>query len=342
MTATIALSTPTRPLADPFGRTISYLRVSVTDRCDLRCAYCMPERMEFLPREDLLTLEELEQLTRAFIRRGVRKVRLTGGEPLVRKGVETLIRRLGAEVRQGALDELTVTTNGTQLEAFAENLADAGVRRINVSLDTLDPTVFERLARRPLLEQVLKGIEAARRAGLRIKINTVALRDTNAGEIPTIVAWAHERGFDMSLIEVMPMGETGADRQDQYLPLTAVRNDLAKRWTLEPVAYRTGGPSRYVRIAETGGRLGFITPLTENFCEGCNRVRLTCTGRLYMCLGRNDAADFRALMRAGASDAAIDDALETAVARKPRRHDFESANRCGAPAVPRTMSVTGG
>jgi cyclic pyranopterin phosphate synthase len=330
----------TAPLVDPFGRTVTYLRVSVTDRCDLRCAYCMPERMEFLPRRDLLTLEELERLCRAFIRRGVRKVRLTGGEPLVRKGVEQLIERLGAEVGKG-LDELTLTTNGTQLEDFAPRLAAAGVKRINVSLDTLDPALFERLTRRPLLDAVLRGLDAAAAAGLSVKINTVALKDFNRAEIPRLIEWAHACGFDLSLIEVMPMGEIDAHRPDQYLPLSEVRAALSERWTLTPLAFRTGGPSRYVRVEETGGRLGFITPLTNNFCEGCNRVRLTCTGRLYMCLGQNDAADFRALLREGASDAAIDGAIDEAIGRKPKGHEFEKA-LCAAAPVARTMSVTGG
>ena len=333
---------PQRPLIDPLGRTITYLRVSVTDRCDLRCAYCMPERMTFLPRADLLTLEELEQLIRAFIRRGVRKVRLTGGEPLLRRGVETLIGRLGEEVARGGLDELTLTTNATHLAEHAEALARAGVRRVNVSLDTLRPEIFDRIARRPALGAVLDGIDAALAAGLAVKINTVALKDLNAGEIPAIIAWAHERGMDVSLIEVMPMGEVDEDRFDQYLPLTAVRAGLEKRWTLSDLAYRTGGPSRYVRIEETGGRLGFISPLTRNFCEGCNRVRLTCTGRLYMCLGQNDAADFRALMRSGADAGALDDAIDDAIARKPKGHDFRIERPRAAPAVARRMSVTGG
>jgi cyclic pyranopterin phosphate synthase len=330
-----------RPLVDPFGRTITYLRVSVTDRCDLRCAYCLPQRADFLPRKDLLTIEELERLTRAFIRRGVRKVRLTGGEPLVRKGVETLIARLGAEVATGALDELTLTTNATNLATFAETLADAGVRRINVSLDTLDPALFERLTHRPVLNEVLQGVDAAAAAGLKIKINTVALKDANEEELPDLIAWAHARGFDISLIEVMPMGDIRF-RGDHYLPLSDVRERLEQRWTLTPIAFRTGGPSRYVSVEETGGRLGFITPLTNNFCEGCNRVRLTCTGRLYMCLGQNDAADFRELMRSGAGDADLDLAIDAAIARKPLGHAFEAAYQCGAPSVPRTMSVTGG
>ncbi|HBS35943.1 MAG TPA: GTP 3',8-cyclase MoaA [Parvularcula sp.] len=331
-----------RPLIDPYGRTVSYLRVSVTDRCDLRCAYCMPERMSFLPRRDLLTIEELARLTGAFIRRGVRKVRITGGEPLVRKGVGVLIAALGHEVKAGRLDELTLTTNATQLEDHAAAIASAGVKRINVSLDTLDPNVFERLTRRPLLPDVMRGIEAAAAAGLFIKINVVALKGVNEREIPEIIAFAHGRGHDVSLIEVMPLGDVDEDRIDHYLPLSAVRDELAQRWTLEPIAFRTGGPSRYVRVRETGGRLGFITPLTQNFCGGCNRVRLTCTGRLYMCLGQNDAADFRTLMREGADDAAIDAAIDEAIGRKPKGHEFRIDRRCAAPSVARTMSATGG
>jgi cyclic pyranopterin phosphate synthase len=330
------------PLVDRFGRTITYLRASVTDRCDLRCAYCMPERMEFLPKRDLLTIEELGDLIEAFVRRGVRRVRLTGGEPLVRRGVEALVERLGARVAEGELDELTMTTNGVLLAPHARALAAAGVRRINVSLDTLDPLVFEKLARRPLLGEVLAGVDAALKAGIAIKINTVALKNANEAEMPAIIEWAHARGCDISLIEVMPMGEVEADRVDQYVPLSAVKASLETRWTLTPLAFRTGGPSRYFRLEETGGRLGFITPLTSNFCDGCNRVRLTCTGRLYMCLGQEDSADFRDLLRAGASPDAIDAALDEAITRKPKGHDFMIDRRCAAPAVDRRMSATGG
>lgn len=333
---------PARALTDPFGRTITYLRVSVTDRCDLRCAYCMPERMQFLPRADLLSLEELERIVRAFIRRGVRKVRLTGGEPLVRKGVDTLIGRLGALTKTGALDELTLTTNGTQLARHARALKDAGVERINVSLDTLDPALFERLTRRAMLKDVLAGLDAARAGGLSVKINIVALKGLNTDEIPDMIAWAHGRGMDVSLIEIMPMGDVDQDRLDQYYPLSAVRENLERAWTLTPLAYRTGGPARYVKVEETGGRLGFITPLTQNFCDGCNRVRLTCTGKLYMCLGQTDAADFRELIRAGAGDDALDAAIDEAISRKPHGHDFKIERRCAAPAVNRQMSVTGG
>ena len=298
--------------------------------------------MAFLPRKDLLTIEELSRLISAFVRRGVRKVRLTGGEPLVRKGVDSLIAALGEEVAAGRLDELTLTTNATQLTGHAQALASAGVRRINISLDTLDPAVFERLTRRALLPDVLRGIDAAANAGLFIKINVVALKGINEQDIPEIILWAHRRGHDVSLIEVMPLGDVAEDRIDHYLPLSAVREKLAQLWTLEPIAFRTGGPSRYVRVAETCGRLGFITPLTNNFCDGCNRVRLTCTGRLYMCLGQNDAADFRALLREGADEAAIDAAIDEAIGRKPKGHEFRIDRRCASPAIARTMSATGG
>ncbi len=320
-------------LVDPFNRRITYLRVSVTDRCDLRCVYCMPERMTFLPRKDVLSFEELERLIGAFVKRGVRKVRLTGGEPLVRRDILTLIRHLGAQVGD-ALDELTLTTNGVLLSRYADDLVKAGVKRINVSLDTLDAETFERITRRPQLPAVLDGIAAAQAAGLKVKINTVAMRHDNAADIPDMVAWAHERGLDMSLIEVMPMGEIDEDRLDQYIPLTEIKDALAARWTLTPDAHRTGGPSRYVRVAETGGRLGFISPLTNNFCDGCNRVRLTCTGKLYMCLGQNDEMDFRSLMRAGASDADLDAAILTAIGQKPKGHDFLIEKRGASPAVP--------
>jgi cyclic pyranopterin phosphate synthase len=302
----------------------------------------MPERTTFLPRSELLTIEELARLVGAFVQRGVRKVRLTGGEPLVRKGVASLIESLGALVRANALDELTMTTNGTRLAEHADMLARAGVKRINVSLDTLDAALFERLTRRPLHGAVLEGIAAAAKAGLHVKINVVALKGANEDEIPDIIAWAHGRGHDVSLIEVMPMGEIEEDRMDQHLPLSSVRRRLSERWELEPIAYRTGGPSRYVRVAQTGGRLGFIAPLSDNFCDGCNRVRLTCTGRLFMCLGQSEAVDFRALVRGRASDSAIHGAIDEAIGRKPKGHDFRIDQRCAAPAVSRTMSVTGG
>lgn len=329
-----------RSLVDPLGRQITYLRVSVTDRCDLRCTYCMPERMEFLPRKDVLSLEELERLIRAFMRRGVRKVRLTGGEPLVRRDVMTLIERLGADIG-GLLDEVTLTTNATQLRFLARQLKAAGVRRINVSLDTLDPRTFEKLTRRDALHDVFSGIDAALEAGLKVKINTVALADVNKTELPQLIEWAHGRAVDISLIEVMPMGDVGANRLDQYTLLSEIRRALEARWTLTPLALQTGGPSRYVKVEETGGVLGFITPLTGNFCDACNRVRLTCTGRLYMCLGQNDAYDFRELLRAGVAENALDEAINRAIARKPLGHDF-AIERSGAPAVARQMSVTGG
>ena len=330
------------PLIDPFGREITYLRVSVTDRCDLRCLYCMPAQMKFLPRADLLSLEELTRLVETFIGMGVKKIRLTGGEPLVRKGVGALIRELGEKTKTGALEELTLTTNGTLLAGYASALKAAGVNRINVSLDTLDPALFEKLTRRPLLKNVLTGIDAALDEGLAVKINIVALKNMNEREIPSMIAWAHARGMDVSLIEIMPMGEVGANRFDQHVPLSSIRGRLERQWTLNPLAFRTGGPSRYVKVEQTGGRLGFITPLTQNFCAGCNRVRLTCTGRLYMCLGQNDAADFRRLIRDGADDGALRAAIREAIAHKPKGHDFAVRRSCAAPAVNRQMSVTGG
>ena len=329
-------------MLDPFGRTISYLRVSVTDRCDFRCVYCMAEDMTFLPRKDLLTLEELDRMCSAFIAKGVRKLRLTGGEPLVRRDIMKLVHSLGRHLRSGALDELTLTTNGSQLARFARELADAGVRRVNVSVDTLDPVKFTEITRWGKLDQVLAGIEAARDAGLKIKINTVALRDINEDEIETLMTWAHGHGMDFTLIETMPMGEIDRDRTDQYLPLPLVRARLAQRFTLDESAHRTGGPARYVNVRETGGRLGFITPLTHNFCESCNRVRLTCTGTLYMCLGQDDAADLRAPLRASANDVLLHAAIDEAISRKPKGHDFIIDRRHKKPAVKRHMSLTGG
>jgi len=328
-------------LTDLFGRTITYLRVSVTDRCDFRCVYCMAEDMTFLPKRDVLSLEELDRLCTAFVARGVRKLRLTGGEPLVRKNVMTLVRALSRHLGSG-LDELTVTTNGSQLARFAGELADCGVRRVNVSVDTLDPVKFRKITRWGDLDKVLAGIAAARAAGLRVKINTVALKDVNHNEIDDLIRWAHGSGMDFTLIETMPMGEVDADRTDQYLPLSQVRADLARRWTLQDIPLTTGGPARYVNVAETGGRLGFITPLSHNFCQGCNRVRLTCTGTLYMCLGQQDAADLRAPLRASQSDELLQAAIDAAIARKPKGHDFVIDRDHRAPAVPRFMSVTGG
>jgi cyclic pyranopterin phosphate synthase len=327
-------------LVDPFGRSISYLRVSVTDRCDFRCAYCMAEDMTFLPRKDLLTLEEIDRLASAFIARGVRKLRLTGGEPLVRRNLMSLIESLSRHLGSG-LDELTLTTNGSQLHRFADQLAAHGVERINVSLDTLDPAKFRILTRWGDFHQVMRGIDLAARAGLKVKINAVALRDVNEDEIENLLRWAHGRGFDLTLIETMPLGEIGTDRTDQYLPLSLVRTRLSQRFTLEDLPDRTGGPARYVRVRETGGRLGFITPMTHNFCDSCNRVRVTCTGTLYMCLGQEDAADLRSPMRASRTDDLLHAAIEDAIARKPKGHDFV-IDRDANPSVPRFMSSTGG
>lgn len=332
------------PLVDAFGRQVSYLRLSVTDRCDLRCTYCMAEHMRFLPKKDLLSLEELERVTTAFIARGVRKVRVTGGEPLVRKDILALFERLGRRLGQG-LDELTLTTNGTMLSQYADHLRRCGVKRVNVSLDTLDADSFQTITRRGDLHKVLNGIEAALEAGLHVKINTVALKHDNAAEIPEMVEWAHSKGMDMTLIEVMPLGETGEDRIDQYIPLPMIREQLETRWTLNDLNERTAnaGPSRYVRIEETGGKLGFITPLTNNFCAGCNRVRVTCTGRIYMCLGQDDHVDLRAALReSSAPDMALNEALDKALFRKPEKHDFAIKRRGDTPALPRHMSVTGG
>ena len=329
------------PMIDPFGRAVTYLRVSVTDRCDFRCTYCMAENMTFLPKKDLLTLEELDRLCSAFIAKGVRKLRLTGGEPLVRKNIMHLVRGLSRHLGSG-LDELTLTTNGSQLARHAQELADCGVRRINVSLDTLDPTKFREITRWGEFDRVMQGIRAAQSAGIRVKLNAVALKDFNEHEIPELLRFAHGEGMDLTLIETMPMGETGEDRTDQYLPLSLVRQRLSEQFTLEDIPYRTGGPARYVEVKETGGRLGFITPLTHNFCESCNRVRLTCTGTLYMCLGQEDAADLRGPLRASESDEILDQAITEAIARKPKGHDFIIDRRHSGPAVPRHMSVTGG
>jgi cyclic pyranopterin phosphate synthase len=332
---------PPAPLIDGFGRAVRYLRLSVTDRCDLRCVYCMAEHMVFLPKAELLTLEELDRVATAFVGLGTRKLRITGGEPLVRKGVMDLIRGLSRHLATGALDELTLTTNGTRLADFADEIAAAGVRRINVSLDTLKPDLFRTLTRGGDLAKVLAGIEAAQAAGLSVKVNAVALARDNATEIPGLIAWAHGRGLDLTLIETMPMGEIDADRTDQYLSLQAVRRELESFWTLTDLPLSTGGPARYVRVEETGGRLGFITPLSHNFCETCNRVRLTCTGVLHTCLGQEDATDLRAVLRAGASDAELVAAIRAAVTAKPKGHDFRIA-RAAAPSVSRHMSTTGG
>ncbi len=336
------LASDRKAMIDPFKRAITYLRVSVTDRCDFRCTYCMAENMNFLPKKDLLTLEELDRLCSAFIAKGVRKIRLTGGEPLVRKNIMHLVRSLGEHVRTGDLEELTLTTNGSQLGRYAEELYDYGVRRINVSLDTLDPAKFKAITRWGDFHQVMAGIDAAQKAGLKIKLNAVALKELNAAEIPEMIRFAHGRGMDMTVIETMPMGEIEEDRTDQYLPLSKLRADLERDFTLSDIPYKTGGPARYVEVKETGGRLGFITPMTHNFCESCNRVRLTCTGTLYMCLGQNDAADLRTALRASSSDEYLHAAIDEAILRKPKGHDFIIDRQHNRPAVARHMSVTGG
>lgn len=330
------------PMVDPFGRTISYLRVSVTDRCDFRCTYCMSEHMTFLPKKDLLTLEELDRLCTAFIEKGVKRLRLTGGEPLVRKNIMHLIGELSRHLQSGALEELTLTTNGSQLSRFAHELADLGVKRINVSLDTLDPEKFRAITRWGDLGRVLEGIDAAQAAGIKVKLNAVALKGFNDHEIPHMIRWAHGRGMDLTLIETMPMGEIDLDRTDQYLPLSLLRASLRDEFTLNDIPYKTGGPARYVEVAETGGRIGFITPMTHNFCESCNRVRLTCTGTLYMCLGQEDAADLREPLRASEGNELLNNAIDEAIGRKPKGHDFIIDRRHNRPAVSRHMSVTGG
>ena len=334
---------PSAPaLVDPFGRTIDYLRVSVTDRCDLRCVYCMSERPTFLPKAEVLTIEELDRLCTAFVGLGTRKLRLTGGEPLMRRGFLDLVQRLQRHLDTGALKELTLTTNGTQLEAMAQALHRYGVRRINVSMDTLDPAAFRRITRGGDLAKVMRGIEAAQAAGIAVKINTVALKGDNGGDLPRMVEWAHGHGCDITLIETMPLGEVEEDRTDQYRSLGEVRQTLESFWTLTPLADQTAGPARYSRIEETGGRIGFITPLSHTFCEACNRVRVTCTGTLYMCLGQEDAADLRAPLRASEDYAALVAAIREALARKPKGHDFVIERRGAAPAVGRTMAHTGG
>ena len=342
MTPIDAAPSQARPaLVDGFGRTVTYLRVSVTDRCDLRCVYCMAEHMTFLPKAEVLTLEELDRIASGFVELGVRKLRITGGEPLVRKGVMGLITSLSRHLKSGALEELTLTTNGTRLVEFAPQLAAAGVRRINVSMDTLKPDLFRTLTRGGDLAKVMAGIEAAQAAGIKVKINAVALKDDNAAELADLVAWAHEKGADATLIEAMPMGEIEVDRTDQFLSLKDVRRNFESFWTLTDIDHKTGGPAHCVQVEETGGRLGFITPLSHNFCEACNRVRLTCTGTLHTCLGREDASDLRAVIRAGADDEALMDAIRLAVDAKPKGHDFQIV-RHSAPAVARHMSTTGG
>ena len=330
------------PLVDPFGRGIEYLRVSVTDRCDFRCVYCMSEHMTFLPKKELLSLEELDRLCSAFVSEGVKKLRITGGEPLVRKNIMWLFERLGRHLQTGALKELTLTTNGSQLSKHAAGLFASGVRRINVSIDTLDPDKFKAITRWGDLAQVLEGVDAAEKAGLRVKINAVALKGVNEHEIEDLIRFSHGRGADLTLIETMPLGDIEGDRTDQYLPLSVVRARLMDRFTLEDSPYRTGGPARYVTVKETGGRLGFITPMTHNFCESCNRVRLTCTGTLFMCLGQDDAADLRTPLRASSEDDLVSAAIREAIARKPKGHDFIIDRASKKPAVARHMSVTGG
>ncbi len=330
------------PLVDPFGRAITYIRVSVTDRCDLRCVYCMSEDMTFLPKRDLLSLEEMDRLCSAFVRLGTRKIRITGGEPLVRRGIMTLFRSLSRHIADGRLEELTVTTNGSQLARYAAELRDCGVERVNVSLDTLNPDKFKAITRWGDVAQVMRGLEAADRAGLKVKINAVALKGVNDDEAPEMIAWAHGRGYDLTFIEVMPLGDVEKSRYDQYLPLTELRAALSRRYTLNPSRHVTGGPARYFDVSETGGRLGFITPLTHNFCESCNRVRVTCTGTLYMCLGQDDAADLRTPLRRSESDAPLEDAIHAAIARKPKGHDFLIERTQSHASTRRHMSVTGG
>ncbi len=329
-------------MIDPFDRIVNYIRISVTDRCDFRCVYCMSENMTFLPKKDLLTLEELDRLASTFIELGVKKIRLTGGEPLVRRDIMTLFHSLGRHLATGALEELTVTTNGSQLERFSEELVAAGVRRINVSVDTLDKANFEKITRWGKYDKVMAGIQAAKAAGLKIKINAVALKGVNDSEFDHMIRWCGEEGFDLTLIETMPLGEIDEDRTDQYLPLSKVRADLDSRWTLTDLPDRTGGPARYVKIEETGGRLGFITPLTHNFCESCNRVRITCTGRMYMCLGQDDKADLGTPLRASEGNELLKEAILEGIGRKPKGHDFVIERRDDQPAVTRHMSVTGG
>jgi cyclic pyranopterin phosphate synthase len=329
-------------LVDPFGRTIDYLRVSVTDRCDFRCIYCMAEHQQFLPKAEVLTIEELDRLCSAFVGLGTKKLRLTGGEPLVRRGFMELVERLSRHLKSGDLEELTLTTNGSQLGRYAAELAHHGVRRLNVSVDSLDPDVFRRITRGGDLAQVMAGIDAAQAAGIKVKINTVALKHDNAAELPAMIQWAHGKGMDLTLIETMPLGEIEEDRTDQYLSLKSVRQTLESFWTLTELPDRTAGPARYVRIEETGGRLGLITPLSHTFCESCNRVRVTCTGTLYMCLGQDDQADLRAPMREDPTDASLIAAIREALGRKPKGHDFHIERRGEAPAVRRPMSTTGG
>ncbi|MGB1212712.1 MAG: GTP 3',8-cyclase MoaA [Pikeienuella sp.] len=334
------------PLIDPFNRPITYLRVSVTDRCDFRCVYCMSEDMTFLPKKELLSLEELQRVSNAFIDLGVSKLRITGGEPLVRRDIMKYFEAMGKRIGDhegGGLKELTLTTNGSQLRRFAQPLADCGVKRVNVSLDTLNEKKFATITRRNQFAQVMDGIDAAQEAGLAVKLNAVALKGVNDDEIHEMVQWCGDRGMDLTFIEVMPMGDIGNEnRLDQYYSLRALREDLGKKWTLSQLPLNTGGPARYMRVGETGGRIGFITPLTHNFCEGCNRVRLTCTGQLYMCLGQDDDADLRTPLREHKDDAALTEQIIRAIARKPKGHDFDYSRQKVDGEVVRHMSVTGG
>ena len=332
----------TQQLIDSFGREITYLRLSVTDRCDLRCTYCMAENMTFLPRKDLLSLEELGTLCESFIKRGIKKIRITGGEPLVRRDLMSFMHKLSKHRISGKLDEITLTTNGTLLSRYAKELKLCGVERINISLDTLDPIVFTKLTRRNALDAVLKGIDAALEAGIKVKINTVALKGVNDSEIPSLIEWAHNKSMDITLIEVMPLGDIDEDRVDQYIPLNAIRDNLEQRFTLNNVPLRTGGPARYAKIKETGGILGMITPLTNNFCAGCNRVRVTCTGQIYTCLGHGHKLDLRAAIRGDNSDAELERLLGIAMREKPEKHFFDISERGAKPTVARHMSVTGG
>lgn len=330
------------PLMDPFGRKVTYLRVSVTDRCDFRCFYCMAEDMHFLPKKEILSLEELDRVCTAFVEQGVKRLRLTGGEPLVRKGIMTLISSLSRHLDNGALDELTLTTNGSQLKRMASDLAANGVKRINISLDTLNENRFKVITRWGRYSQVMEGIEAALAAGIKLKLNAVALKGVNDDEFDNMIRFAHERDMDLTFIETMPMGEIDENRMDMYLPLSDLKQQLAQSWTLEPISYKTGGPASYMRVAETGGRVGFITPMTHNFCESCNRVRLTCTGTLYMCLGKEDAADLRAPLRASESNELLHQTIRQAIDRKPKGHDFVIDRDTNRPSIGRHMSVTGG
>ena len=332
----------TQQLIDSFGREITYLRLSVTDRCDLRCTYCMAENMTFLPRKDLLSLEELGILCESFIRRGIKKIRITGGEPLVRRDLMSFIHKLSKHRISGKLDEITLTTNGTLLSRYAKELKLCGVERINISLDTLDPMVFTKLTRRSALNAVLQGIDSALDAGIKVKINTVALKGTNDSEIPSLIEWAHNKNMDITLIEVMPLGDIDEDRVDQYIPLNAIRDSLEQRFTLTDVPLRTGGPARYIKIKETGGVLGMITPLTNNFCAGCNRVRVTCTGQIYTCLGHGHKLDLRAAIRGDNTDSELERLLGIAMREKPEKHFFDISERGAKPTVARHMSVTGG